>query len=139
MKKWLYCGWGLLYIISVALGLIPEATGVTKAALMIFSVIFFVPGFLLLWEAIHTNDRKNILAVRWISLTSLTLTMVTLVVFFLFAAQNNEAAVDVAYEVLALVSAPMLCARHWIISLFLWACLLSGSFAKKKTPGKTAL
>ena len=132
MKKWLYCSWVILYIISVALGLIAEAAGLLKAALIIFSVIFFVPGFLLLWEAIRTGDRKTRLAIRWISLISLVLTTVCLVVFFLVAAQNNEAALNVAYEVLALVSAPMLCARHWVISLFLWACLLSASFFKKK-------
>ena len=133
MKKWLYCGWGIAYIISVALGLIPTAAGLLKAALVIFSIVFFVPGFLLLWDAIQTGDRKGVLAIRWISLTSLVLTMVSLIAFFWAAAVNSESAVKITYEILALVSAPMLCARHWIISLFLWACLLSGSFFKKKS------
>lgn len=131
MNKWLYCGWGLMYILCVALSLIQGATGLMKIALLIFSIMFFVPGFLLLYNAIRDGDRKGILRIRWISLISLTLTMLCLVIFFLFAALNNEDAVNVVYEILALVSAPMLSSQYWVVSLFLWGCLLSGSFVKK--------
>ena len=60
------------------------------------------------------------------------LTLVCLVVFFLFAGYGNEAAVNVTYEVLAIVSAPMLCSQYWVVSLFLWACLLFSTFFKKQ-------
>ena len=131
MNKWLYCGWGVMYILCVALSLIQGATGLMKAALLVFSIMFFVPGFLLLYNAIRDGDRKGILRIRFISLASLVLTTVCLVVFFVLAALNQEAAINVTYEILALVSAPMLSSQYWIVSLFLWACLLSGSFFKK--------
>ena len=132
MKKWLYCGWGIMYIVSVALSLIQNATGVVKLALLIFSVMFFVPGFLLLYNNIRSGNRKGVLLIRFISLASLVLTLVCLVVFFLFAGYGNEAAVNVTYEVLAIVSAPMLCSQYWVVSLFLWACLLFSTFFKKQ-------
>ena len=133
MNKWLYSGWGVMYIASVALGLIQNPTGAAKLALLIFSVMFFVPGFLLLYNHIKTGNRKGIRLIRWISLASLALTLICLVLFFLFAGFGNEAAVNVAYEVLALVSAPMLCSQYWAASLFLWACLLFTTFLKKPT------
>ena len=132
MNKWLYCGWGIMYIVSVALSLIQNATGAAKLALLIFSVLFFVPGFLLLYNNIRSGNRKGVLLIRFISLASLVLTLVCLVVFFLFAGYGNEAAVNVTYEVLAIVSAPMLCSQYWAVSLFLWACLLFSTFFKKQ-------
>ena len=133
MNKWLYPGWGVMYIICVALGLIQNTDGITKIALLIFSVMFFVPGFLLLYNNFHSGNRKGVLLIRWISLASLVLTVICLVAFFLFAGFGNETAVNVTYEVLALVSAPMLCSRYWAVSLFLWACLLFATFWKKST------
>ena len=40
---------------------------------------------------------------------------------------------DLLYALLGLLSAPMFCARIWVLSLFLWACLLMGSIFGKKT------
>lgn len=131
MNKWLYSGWGVMYIASVALGLIQEPTGIAKAALLIFSVMFFVPGFLLLYNHLRDGNRKGVALIRGISLVSLVSTLVCLVLFFLFAGLDKEAAVSVTYEVLALVSAPMLCSQYWVVSLFLWACLLFTTFLKK--------
>lgn len=132
MNKWLYSGWGIMYIVSVALSLIQNPTGAAKIALLIFSVMFFVPGFLLLYNHLRSGNRKGIALIRWLSLASLVLTLISLVLFFLFAGLNNETAVNVTYEVLALVSAPMLCSQYWVVSLFLWACLFFASFAKKQ-------
>jgi hypothetical protein len=131
MNKWLYCGWGIMYILCVALSLIPEVTGVAWFALLIFSLTFFVPGFLLLYNHLRDGNRKGVALIRGISLVSLASTLVCLVLFFLFAGLDKEAAVSVTYEVLALVSAPMLCSQYWVVSLFLWACLLFTTFLKK--------
>ena len=133
MNKWLYSGWGVMYIASVALGLIQEPTGIAKIALLIFSVMFFVPGFLLLYNHLRSGNRAGVILIRWISLASLVLTLICLILFFLFAGFDNETAVNVTYEVLSLVSAPMLCSRYWVVSLFLWACLLFTTFQKKPT------
>ena len=133
MNKWLYSGWGVMYVVSVALSLLQHVTGAAKVALLLFSVIFFVPGFLLLYNHLCAGNRKGILLIRFISLASLILTVSCLVAFFLFAGFGNETAVSVTYEVLALVSAPMLCSQYWAGSLFLWACLLFTTFLKKPT------
>lgn len=132
MNKWLYCGWGIMYILCVALSLIPEVTGVAWFALLIFSLTFFVPGFLLLYNAFHDGDKKAVLRIRWISLVSLALTLASLVAFILTAALGSETAVDIAYYVLMVLSAPMLCCQIPVVSLFLWACLLCSTFIKKQ-------
>ena len=36
------------------------------------------------------------------------------------------------YQVLIIVSSPMVCSRHWALSLFLWACLLITSHQQLK-------
>ena len=42
-------------------------------------------------------------------------------------------AVGLAFHyILAVVSTPMFCVRYWIVSLFLWACLLMGTLYGKR-------
>ena len=78
---------------------------------------------------IRKKDRKTVLTVRIISICSLALTVIV------FCANVAAAAVGtVSYflnDLLNVVSAPMLCSQYWVLSLFCWACLLSGSFMKK--------
>lgn len=129
MNKWLYCGWGVMYIASVALSFIPEVTDIAKISLLIFSILFFVPGFLLLYNAFRDNDRKAVLRIRWISLLSLILTTASLAALILTI--GSETVFNIVYYVLMVFSAPMLCSHFWAVSLFLWACLLSSTFLKK--------
>lgn len=132
MNKILYATWGGLYILCVGLGLLESATGVMKAALVVISLVFFVPGGLLLYRAHSAGDRKGILRIRWICVASLGLTTLALMVLIVCAAFLSETGVNVAYDVLALVSAPMLCGQYRIMSLFLWGCLLSATFFKSR-------
>lgn len=125
----LYSIWAALYILCVGLGTLEQVSGPETVALMMIAVAFFVPGVLLLADAISREDRKGILRIRLISALSLGLTLVALVSFFLAAATKSSAA-DVLYEVLILVSAPMACSQYWLISLFLWACLFFATFHK---------
>lgn len=129
--KILYSIWAALYILCVGLGTLTVTDTMMKVALIIIAVAFFVPGVLLLGDAISRGDRKGILRIRIISAISLFLTLVALIGFFLTAATQNPAA-DVLYEVLIFVSAPMVCSQYWLVSLFLWGCLLSASFYKKQ-------
>ena len=131
MNKIFAFAWACLYILCVGLGIIQGATGVLKVALVIVSLIFFVPGALLLYDGLSKNNRKLVLWIRRICLISLGLTTAGLVAFLLCAAYGTGAAVDVAFDLLMLVSAPMTCSQYWILSLFLWACLLSATFFKK--------
>ena len=130
--KILYLVWGCLYILCVGLGTIQEATGIMKLALTAISVVFFVPGGILLYDALSSGDRKGVLRIRWISMASLGLTMAGLAGFFASGASGVEETVDLAYEILLLVSSPMACSQYWLLSIFLWGCLLSATFLGKK-------
>lgn len=122
-NKKLYTLWGVLFILCALLGFIPEPEGLIKALLVLLSVIFFVPGSILLYYAAKSADRQQISLIRGISLVSLGATLVLLVLNFL-SASASEAAGDFLYGLLVVVSAPMICSQYWIVSLFLWACLL---------------
>ena len=61
--------------------------------------------------------------IRNLSVASLALTLVLLVVNFL-SVGASKAAGDVLYVLLIILSAPMVCGQVWVLSLFLWACLL---------------
>ena len=55
-EKILYASWGCLYILCVGLGTIQEPAGFGKAVLVAISLLFFVPGALLLADAVKTGD-----------------------------------------------------------------------------------
>lgn len=131
-EKLLYFCWGCLYILCVGLGTISEAEGIMKLALIGISVVFFVPGVILLYDATVAGDRKGILRIRWICIASLALTAAALAGFLASGASGEESTVDHAYELLVLVSSPMACSQYWLLSLFLWGCLLFATFLKKK-------
>ena len=127
----LSCVWGALYILCTALGFLVSPSGVLKFTLVLLSILFYVPGVLLLSEGYRNNNRKLVLAVRWICIGSLVLTTVLLVAFFLCAAFASATAVDVFFVLLGLFSVPMFSSQYWALSLVLWGCLLSGTFLKK--------
>lgn len=132
-KQNLYIAWGVLYSICAGLGFIPEPEGVLTGLMVTLSLLFFVPPAMLLYHAVSREQYGTIRLIRNLSLASLGTTLVTLVVNFL-SVGASEAAGDVLYGLLILVSAPMICSRLWVLSLFLWACLLMVclKYAKKK-------
>ena len=136
MKKvvW-YILWIFFYLLCGFLGLIVPETGLQKAAMTVLGLAFFVPPAVLLVQAHLQSDKKELLRLRLISILSLSL---TLVVFFfnIISVGGTEAAGNVLYYVLIFVSVPMICCRFYVLSLFLWACLLFASipaiYRKKK-------
>ena len=120
MVRTVYICWGILYALCFGFGFIPEAEGITAFAMTGLAVMFFVPGFVLLWL-----EQKKM--VRLISAVSLVGTMVTVMLNFL-AVNASTGTGDFLYVLLGLVSVPMFCARIWVLSLFLWACLLMSTF-----------
>ena len=126
MVRTVYICWGILYALCFGFGFVQEPVGVTAFAMTALSVMFFVPGFLLLGLG-----QKKVL--RLISAVSLGATMVTVMLNFL-SVNASTATGDFLYVLLGLVSTPMFCARVWVLSLFLWACLLMSTFIK--FPGK---
>ena len=131
LKEWiLYIAWGCLYILCVGLGTVEEVEGFGKVLFLLTALIFFIPGAWLLVLALREKNRKKILAIRIISICSLALTLIVFSANVMAVSASRETGLFL-YELLNLVSAPMLCSRYWIVSLFCWACLLSASFMKR--------
>ena len=126
-----YCVWLCLYILCVGLGTVEEVAGIGKVLFILTGLIFFLPGAYLLYLSKAENNKKIALRVRIVAICSLALTMIV------FCANVIAVSADASvgrnlYEMLNLVSAPMFCSQYWVLSLFCWACLLSGSFLKRK-------
>ncbi len=123
-EKIAYILWGVLFVICAGLGFVRDAAGAGKVLLTLSSLIFFIPGTLLL----YWGQRKP---VRIISLCSLGITLVLLVANF-FSVLASQTVGDVLYALLVVVSSPMVCSQYWVMSMFLWACLLMATFLKPK-------
>ena len=122
-KRFWIWGWIVMYVACVALGVFWPASVVSR----LVGVLFFVPPAVLLWQ----GDEKLVKWVRIIAIASLTLTMLTIIVLFLTVGSKKD--LDHLLEaVLLLVATPLKCFKSWLVSLFGWACLFSGSFARKK-------
>ena len=121
-NKHLYTAWGILYIVTAALGFIPEADGLAAAGMTLLSVLFFIPGFILLYR----GEKKPVLI---LSVVSLALTALCLVLNVWSVGMSVDMG-EFLYWLLGLVSSPMFCSRFWVLSLFGWACLLMGCFMK---------
>ena len=134
-NKILYLIWGGLFILCALLGFIPEPEGFLYAVLLITAILFFVPGGLLLYNAYRNNDMVTMVTIRTISLISLIATLIFLILNFL-SAEAMDAVGDLLYGFLVIFSAPMVCSQNWLISLFLWACLLMTSISLQKQAKK---
>ena len=121
-KKVLFVLWGVLFLLCAGLGFLPEPRGVVKGLMTALSVLFFLPPSLLLYRA----DRNTSCLIRNLSALSLGVTLVTLILNFVLAV-GSEFLGNVLHYILVIVSAPMICSGYWVLSLFLWACLLMAS------------
>lgn len=128
-EKILYIIWGVMAVLCIGLGTLEATELLLQIPLILIAVMFFVPGGILLYDAVEAGNRKGILRIRWICISSLALTLVGTLAFLLTAARGAAAA-DWLYDVLIVVSCPMVCGQYWLISLFLWASLLSATFLK---------
>lgn len=128
-KSTLLLIWGILYIICAGLGFIPEPQGMVRAMLFLVSLLFFLPPAVLLYRGKTQGDRDAVRLVRWLSASSLGLTLIGLCGNIL-AALGGTALGNIMHILLGLVSAPMFCSNFWVVSLFLWAVLLITSFKK---------
>ncbi len=130
-QKHLYYLWAFAFILCAGLGFIPEASGFGAAALLLVSLLFFVPPVWLLLKALGAGDRGTVLRLRYLSIASLTLTLVLLVLNLLSVSAPKWVG-DVLYALLVIASAPMVCSRYYLLPVFLWGALLTGTFMKKK-------
>ena len=124
-KKTCYLLWAGLYILCAGLSFIPEPTGFLGIFCTAMSVLFFLPPALLAYYAGKGRDRMTLKLIRNLSAVSLALTLVLLIVNVLsFMAPQFLG--NLLYTVLVFVSVPMVCSGFWVLSLFLWACMLMG-------------
>lgn len=130
--KSLWIAWGAMYVLCTLLGFIPNPTGFLRSLMLFISVVFYFPGFILIYTAQQQNNKKALRTLRLISAGSLALTLAALVANFQWV-MASEAVGNLLYVVLVLVSTPMVCSGLWASPLFLWACLLMATFLKGKS------
>ena len=127
----LYGVWLCMYILCVGFGTVEEVEGFGKFLFIAVSVIFFLPGAWILYMGVQEKNKKMLLRVRILAICSLTLTVIVFSANVIAVASSAEVG-NTLNDLLNLVSAPMFCSQYWILSLFLWSCLLSASFTKIK-------
>ena len=127
----LYILWAVLYAMCaiVSLAPLPGIGGTVFSALL--SCLFFLPGAILVYRGVRQKNRRLLRSVRIISLCSLVLTFVLLVSSFL-TVLGSETLGNVLHVLLALVSVPMISSGYWVVSLFLWACLLMSTLVFRR-------
>jgi len=129
--KLLYAAWASMFILCAALGSIQQPTDGEKIVLTIFAIAFFIPAGILLYDSMGHSRRRDVLAVRWISLGSLAVTFALILANF-FSVAASAAVGEFLHGLLLVLSTPMFCSQHWVLSLFLWSCLLMATFLKPK-------
>ena len=130
--KTLYLAWAVMFVLTAALGFaLPNAMGTLLAVLRLTAVLFFLAPAVILVRAKREDDVFHIRLVRWLSMASIGLTAV-LLVLNLMSALWSEWLGNALYAALVVVSAPMACANHYALSLFLWGTVLAGTFYKQK-------
>ena len=117
-KRILYTVWAVLYILCAGLGFAAPNWMTTALA-----VIFFLPPAVLLVQAKKQKDRDTVALIRNLAALSLVLTLVTLIANFVLSV-SSEWLGGILHCVLVVISVPMICSGYWVMSLFLWACLL---------------
>ena len=135
-KSYLFVLWGGLFVLCAALGFIPNPGTALKILLTLLSVAFFIPGALLLRHAALNKDRNTAMLVRNLAAASLLLTLVLIIGNF-FSVLGSARLGSILYTLLIIVSSPMICSQYWVLSLFLWACLMIGAMQilrQKKNP-----
>ena len=130
-KKSLFALWGGLFLVCGGLGFVPEPAGVVRWLLTVLSILFFLPPAVLVYQGRKDGDGHLLALIRNLSALSLGLTALLLILNFL-TAFRSEVLGNILHAVLVVVSSPMICSGYWVLSLFLWACLLTASLSARK-------
>ena len=132
-NKTMYLLWVGLFVLCAGLGLIPSPDGALYGFLVFCAVVFFIPPAVILFRSVKAGDEKEIRRIRNFSLISLICTVVAYSLNIM-SVGFSAAAGRFLYILLIIVSCPMICGQIWVLSLFLWACLLVAAlqYGKKK-------
>ena len=143
-KYILFAAWIGMYIMCAVLGFLPPQEGANKWLLVVIALLFFVPPALLVYQGWKQKKDQQMKIVQRISLIVVIAT-VTMLVFNLLSValiivMPEETALvlgDVLYDLLILVSTPMLCGQYWGIGLvgwvvLMWCCISLRQMLKKE-------
>ncbi len=130
-KNVLFILWAVLFALCAGLGFIPEPRGFLRFLMIALSLGFFVPGGILLFDAAKSGDKVTLRLIRNLSAASLAVTL-GLLVANLLSVLGSEGLGDLVHIVLTIASSPMICGQYWVVSMFLWACLLITSISLLK-------
>lgn len=144
MNKILSIAWAAMFALCAALGIFfPAAEGIRKVALIVISILFFLPPSLMLYNALRAGRKGIIKRIRILCIISLSLTTVLLLTFMLvtlLAATQvvMPLAVNIVYYIFVALSAPLFCSQSMVLGLFMWGALLCATFIKppKEESGK---
>ena len=120
-----------MYAICAGIGFIPAPQGIAQGIMIFFSLVFFLPPAILFHRATGKKDKETFKILRNLSLTWLITATVALCINILSVGASALVG-NILYYILILVTAPMVCGQFWVMSLFLWACLLIASWTKLK-------
>lgn len=129
----LYITWFILYGLCAALGCIAAPTGLLYGLCIVSALLFFLPPAILLHRAKKISDRKAPKRILFISLTWLAVSLIMIIANILSVGATAQAGKTLHY-LLVVLTAPMVCGQSWVLSIFLWACLMAVSvqLLKKK-------
>ncbi len=129
-KRW-YIAWAVLYGVCTGLSCISDPEGVVAGLAVTAALLFFLPPAVLLYQAIPREQWETVRLIRNLSIVSLVLTLGMLILNLMSVGLSDTLGL-VLHAVLILVSVPMVCMQAWIVSLFLWACLLMVTLKYRK-------
>jgi hypothetical protein len=121
--KTLFILWGGLFVLCTALGFVNTESVAAQVLMTALSIVFFIPAALLLHKCKESGNRSIALLVRNFSAASLLLSAALLIANFLSVLAPAWLG-NMLHIILVIVSAPMICSGYWVLSLFLWACLM---------------
>ena len=127
LNTYLYIFWIFFYLLCAALGVLglPGWVGITAC------ILFFVPPAVLLYRCGRAGDRRGVARIRNISLAWLGFAVLMLILN-IATVYMSAAAGAVLYYTMAVLCAPLVCGEYWILSLFLFSCLLMTSLQQLK-------
>ena len=118
-NRFLFALWGVLWILCGLLGLMSEPVEGFRMFMRLAAFGCFLPPVLLL----RSKDARTVRLIRNLAAASLGLTALLLGLNFA-SLGASETVGTLLHVALSVLSSPMLCGGNWLISLFLWACLL---------------
>ena len=126
-NRFLFALWGVLWILCGLLGLMAEPVEGFRIFMRLAALGCFLPPVLLL----RSKDARIVRLIRNLSAASLGLTALLLGLNFA-SLGASETVGTLLHVALSVLSSPMLCGGNWLISLFLWACLLIAAGKESK-------